>query len=76
MTEQEKNQLLKVLSEKTDEIRVNEAEIRESLQKYETLKKAFVQLLEEHTELLEKRGIGNPNEIEYKYMELSGLLDI
>lgn len=76
MTNEEKDQLLKVLSEKCDEIRVNEAEIRDSLQKYETLKKAFIQLLEEHKELLERRDVGNPNEVEYKYMELSGLLEI
>lgn len=76
MTDQEKDQLMKVLSQKSDELRINEAELRETLQQYQTLKIAFTQLLAEYTSIAERRNIGDPNEIEYRYMELSGLLDI
>jgi hypothetical protein len=76
MTNEEKDQLMKVLSVKSDELRINEAELRETLQQYQTLKIAFIQLLAEYTSIVERRNLADPNEIEYKYMDLSGLLDI
>lgn len=76
MTDQEKDQLMKVLSEKSDEIRVLLADNNDARKEYEKLKFAFIQMLSEYTSLAERRNLADPNEIEYRYMELSGLLDI
>jgi hypothetical protein len=76
MTDQEKDQLMKVLSQKSDEIRFLLADSNDDRKQYEKLKFAFIQMLAEYTSLAERRNFADPNEIEYRYMDLSGLLDI
>jgi hypothetical protein len=76
MTNEEKDHLMKVLSQKSDEIRVLLANSNDDRKEYEKLKFAFIQMLAEYTSLAERRNFADPNEIEYRYMELSGLLDI
>lgn len=76
MTNEEKNQLLKVLSEKNDEIKVLLADRNDAKKEYDKLKFAFIQILAEYMSVAERRNIADPNEIEYRYMELSGLLEI
>lgn len=76
MTDQEKDQLMKVLSQKSDEIKLLSAEVGEYEKSYYILRSTFVALLEDYVNRRDLVGFNDAEEIRYKYMDSAGLLDI
>jgi len=76
MTEQEKNELLKNLSQLNDEIRLLSAEVGDYEKSYFILRNTFVELLEEYLSRRDYVGYADSEEIRYRFMNNAGLLDI
>jgi hypothetical protein len=67
---------MKVLSAKSDEIKLLSAEVSDYEKSYYILRSTFVQLLEDYVNRRDLVGFNDAEEIRYKYMDSAGLLDI
>jgi hypothetical protein len=75
MTQQETS-LFNELKREFESHELTKKEIRETEARFKTLKYAFDCLLDEHCQKREAQGYDDVAEVRYRFMELSGLLDL
>jgi hypothetical protein len=75
MTQQETS-LFNELRREVENHELTKKEIRETESRFQTLKYAFNQLLDEYCQKREVQGYDDVEEVRYRFMELSGLLDL
>jgi hypothetical protein len=75
MTQQETS-LFNELRREVENHELTKKEIRETEARFKTLKYAFNSLLDEHCQKREVQGHDDIEEVRYRFMELSGLLEL
>jgi hypothetical protein len=75
MTQQETS-LFNELRREVENHELTKKEIRETESSFQTLKYAFNLLLDEYCQKREVQGHDDIEEVRYRFMELSGLLDL
>jgi hypothetical protein len=75
MTQQETS-LFNELKREVENHELTKKELLESEANYKKLHYAFNQLLDEHCQKRESQGYDDIEEVRYRFMELSGLLDL
>jgi hypothetical protein len=75
MTQQETS-LFNELRREVESHELTKKEIRETEERFRTLWNAFNSLLDEHCQKREAQGYDDIEEVRYRFMELSGLMDL
>jgi hypothetical protein len=75
MTQQETS-LFNELRREVESHELTKKEIRETEERFRTLWSAFNSLLDEHCQKREAQGYDDIEEVRYRFMELSGLMDL
>jgi hypothetical protein len=75
MTQQETS-LFNELRREVESHELTKKEIRETEARFRTLWSAFNSLLDEHCQKREAQGYDDIEEVRYRFMELSGLMDL
>lgn len=73
---QSENQLFNELKRSIEEHKLTQRELYELYERHKQLRNAFNDLLEDYLSKREAHGFNDIDEVRYRFMELSGLLDL